>query len=271
MFRKVAKLAAVPYGVLFRERRPGLVILAYHRVGGRTTSSIDLPAAEFARQMACLRERHTLISMDAVASMTTGAGARRSSDLVAVTFDDGTRDLYDHAFPILVKYRIPATVYLTTDYVETQRSFDFGAYARSQDRPDPLSWAQVREMVESGLVAAGAHTHTHQDLTRLAPEGVRREMAESCRLIEDRVGTSPQHFAYPWGRVTPSVRQTVGEFVRTAVRGGSGKNPFGALDLLALWRRPIQQSDVAWVFDLKLRSYLDGEEHLRALASRLRR
>lgn len=260
--RRLMKLGVIPYGALFRDRRRGLIILIYHRVGGGTNSSIDMPVDVFERQMAHLRERYTLVSLDtAVADGTLHRAG--GPDLVAVTFDDGHRETYDQAFPIMLRYRVPATVYLATRYVESQQPFEFGHYAAQGGRPLPVTWEQAREMVASGLVGIGAHTHSHVDLTRLPTATVRDEVERSRRLIEDRVGVPARHFAYPWGKMTPAVRATVAESFATAVRGGCRKNPFGGLDPMGLWRTPIQQSDGFWFFRLKLGSYLDGEEFFR--------
>ncbi len=268
--RRLMKLGVLPHGMLFRDRRRGLIILIYHRIGGSTGSPIDVPADTFARQMAFLRERHTTVSLDAVIDGTLAGGGTGKTDLVAVTFDDGHRDIFEHAFPILMKYRIPATIYLATQYVETQRPFDFGAYAAGGARPQPLTWPQVRDMAASPLIQIGGHTHSHVDLTRLPAGAMRDEVERNRRMIEDRIGTTPRHFAYPWGRFSPSAKAIVGESFATAVRGGCKKNPYGHLDALALWRTPIQQADGFWFFRLKLGSYLDGEEAFRTLASRAR-
>jgi peptidoglycan/xylan/chitin deacetylase (PgdA/CDA1 family) len=266
---RLAKLGALTYGAARRERRPGLIILVYHRVGGGTAAQIDLPVELFARQMTLLRERYTLVTLDDVGrGLGTAPGER---DVVAVTFDDGYEETFTRAFPILRRHAIPATVYLTTRYIETQQAFDFGAYAHDPRRPRPLTWAQVREMAASGLVTVGAHTHSHADLVRLPPRAVRDEVERCRRLIEERVGVPVRHFAYPWGRMTPDVRRVVGETFATAVRGGCGKNPFGTLDPLALWRQPVQQADGLWFFRLRLGSYLDAEEAFRRIAERVRR
>lgn len=267
MLRRAAKLALLPHGALFRDRRPGLVILIYHRVGGGTTSEIDLPAGLFERQMAYLREHARPVALDAVLDGALEDAGGGPGDVVAVTFDDGSRDLYERAFPVLLRYRIPATVFLVTRHVETQTPFDFGAYARSGQRAAPLTWIQVREMAASGLVAIGGHTHGHVDLTRVSDAEARAEVERCAALIADRVGRPPAHFAYPWGRLSPRARAVVGERFRTASRGGSAKNPFGRFDLLGLWRRPVQRSDGFWLFTMKVRSYLDGEEVLRDLVS----
>lgn len=267
---RALKLGVLPYGVLRHERRPGLVVLIYHRVGGGTDSEIDLPVSVFERQMAYLHEHHALVSLDALTDGPSVVGPHRT-DLVAVTFDDGCREIYEHAFPILVRYKIPATVYVVTRYMESQRPFDFGGYSRSNQRPWPLSWGQARDMVASGLMTVGAHSHSHEDLTRVSAGAVREEVDRCRGLIEDRLGSPPRHFAYPWGVMNAGVKRIVGESFATAVRGGCSKNPFSEMDLLSLWRRPIQQSDGFWLFRLKLKSLLDGEEYFRTLAGRCRR
>jgi peptidoglycan/xylan/chitin deacetylase (PgdA/CDA1 family) len=263
------KLAALPYGLIFRERRPGLIILIYHRVGGNTASDIDLPAALFARQMEHVRARYTPLALDAIVD-GPGAAVPRDRDLVAVTFDDGFRDVYEHAYPVLQRLGIPATVYLATHYVEAQQAFDFGGYAGDAARPMPMTWAQAREMAASGLISFGGHTHSHTDLTRLDEASAREEVVRCRGLIEDRLGRPARHFAYPWGVVNPTARRIVGESFATATRGGSAKNLLATMDRLALWRRPIQQGDGYALFRLKVASYLDGEEAFRTLAQRLR-
>jgi peptidoglycan/xylan/chitin deacetylase (PgdA/CDA1 family) len=264
----IFKIAALPYGMLTRERRPGLVILIYHRVGGGTDSDIDLPAAVFDAQMAHVRERYVPVSLDAVID-GSAPQPKAGHDLVAVTFDDGYRELYDSVMPALERYRIPATVYIATRYVEEQRAFDFGAFGRTGERPMPLSWAQLREMAASGLVAIGGHTHNHINLIDTDPATARDEIRRCRLLIEDRLGSSPRHFAYPWGVYNAQVRDLVGESFVTATRGGSAKNLIGTMDPLALWRRPVQQNDGLWLFKLKAASYLDGEELFRGIAGRV--
>jgi peptidoglycan/xylan/chitin deacetylase (PgdA/CDA1 family) len=266
---RALKFAVLPYGVVSHERRPGLIVLIYHRVGGGTSSEIDLPVRVFERQMAHLSEHYSVRPLD----ILTGRSAvdAHGRDVVAVTFDDGCREVYDHAFPILVRYNIPATVYVITRYMESQQAFEFGGYSRSERRPSPLRWEQAREMVASGLVTIGAHSHSHEDLTRVSADTVRDEVDRCRDIIGERLGSPPRHFAYPWGVVTPDVKSIVGESFVTAVRGGCAKNPFAAVDLLALWRRPIQQSDGFWLFRRKVDSLLDGEEFFRSLAGRYRR
>jgi peptidoglycan/xylan/chitin deacetylase (PgdA/CDA1 family) len=103
---------------LRRASQPKYMILCYHRVG---TEGIPyyctLPTSQFEMQMRFLREHFRVLPLSQLCDELKNPGASRNG--VAVTFDDGYSDLYTHALPVLAKYDIPATVYLTADCIET--------------------------------------------------------------------------------------------------------------------------------------------------------
>jgi peptidoglycan/xylan/chitin deacetylase (PgdA/CDA1 family) len=102
---------AFPYIKKRRER--SCQILAYHRVNDDNDPFFPgLPTSQFARQMEVLAEQFTVCPLERLIQ------GIQSGDLpdygVAVTFDDGYRDNYLNAFPILKRYAVPATIFLTT-------------------------------------------------------------------------------------------------------------------------------------------------------------
>jgi peptidoglycan/xylan/chitin deacetylase (PgdA/CDA1 family) len=247
--------AAVPYAAVRRERGAGVVVLLYHRVGAGTFSSIDLAADAFERQMRYLRRHHVVVGMDQLVALAqTRQTHRGQRDVVVVTFDDGYRDTYDVAYPILRRYGIPATVYVPALYLEEQRPFDFGGYRRAHPalRPRPMTWAQAADMVRSGLITIGSHTHSHADCALLSPQEARQEMEKADLLIAERLGVRPRHFAYPWGRWTPAVHAVAAARYATVALGGRGKNPYAALSLSGLWRYPVVRTDRYWFFRVRL-------------------
>jgi peptidoglycan/xylan/chitin deacetylase (PgdA/CDA1 family)/CelD/BcsL family acetyltransferase involved in cellulose biosynthesis len=101
-----------------RSSKPKFVILCYHRVGsGGVPLYSGLEPEVFERQMDFLSKRYRLVSLETLAQELSHAGPAEQS--VAVTFDDGYRDVYTYAFTVLQKYRIPATIYLTVDVIES--------------------------------------------------------------------------------------------------------------------------------------------------------
>lgn len=99
-------------------RGPKFVILCYHRVGsGGVPFYSNFDPRAFEAQIRFLRRAYRIVSLDDLCHELDAGGP--PSQAVAITFDDGYRDLYTNAFPILRRYGVPATVYLTASAIET--------------------------------------------------------------------------------------------------------------------------------------------------------
>jgi peptidoglycan/xylan/chitin deacetylase (PgdA/CDA1 family) len=113
-----------------------------------------------------------------------------------LTFDDGYQSVYRKAFPVLQRYAMSATIFVTTG--EHRPSGPAERLPPCEGQP-MLSWGEIRELHDWG-VEIGAHTCTHPDLTRLPTQRVRSELRDSKAIIEDMLGTEVRSFAYPYGR-----------------------------------------------------------------------
>jgi peptidoglycan/xylan/chitin deacetylase (PgdA/CDA1 family) len=123
----------------------------------------------------------------------------------ALTFDDGYRTVYDHAFPLLQKYGMSATIFPT---VAASGPVDSTGRLSPQEGRSMLSWPEMREMHRAGF-ALGAHTLTHRNLTRLPSHLIEAEVSESKKIIEDNLGAPVAAFAYPFGRHDDRTREIV--------------------------------------------------------------
>jgi peptidoglycan/xylan/chitin deacetylase (PgdA/CDA1 family) len=101
-----------------RDVHPKFLVLCYHRIGMKGIPLFsELPPALFEAQMRYVRRRYRVLSLDELCQEMEKPS--RKEDAVAVTFDDGYRDLHTHALPVLRKYQIPATIFLPLVSIET--------------------------------------------------------------------------------------------------------------------------------------------------------
>ena len=137
---------------------------------------------------------------------------------VVITFDDGDKSVYEHAFPVLKKYGIRALVFLIVDYVGREDMWDLALAGR---RSTHLSWDEINEMNDWGI-EFGSHTMTHRNLTKLAPDEVAYELSESKRVIEEKIGPV-RSVSYPFNRVNHDVLRQVERAGYRFGFGGSGE------------------------------------------------
>ncbi len=113
---------------------------------------------------------------------------------VVLTFDDGYRDFYTDAFPLLKKYNLRAVSFYITSYTSY---------------PTYMNWQMLHEIHNSGLVDIESHTVDHFQLTKLSPEEQKREIFDSKKTLEEGLGKKIYFFAYPYGDLNPAVMDLV--------------------------------------------------------------
>lgn len=240
-----------------RNPAQGASLLIYHRIGGGTPDELDLPTADFERQLDLLQS-HDVVSLD-TALDRLDAGDMRPS--VVLTFDDGFDDVHANAWPLLRERALPFTVYLASGFVGETMLWE-GSTAKGQSGRG-MTWEQLAELVDSGLCTIGNHTHRH-----VRPEVLTGGELDACTtVIEDHLGVTPQHFTYPWGIRVPAMEGELRARFRSASTGVLGRN-LPHTDRMALRRVPVRQSDPESFFTAKLTGAL-GPERAYAAAVRL--
>ena len=185
------------------------LILAYHSVNDRRTDPLAVRASDFEQQMAWLyRQGFKAITISQFVSEPTNKGNR----VVMLTFDDGYADNYTSAFPILRRYGFVATVFLVSDFIDTDRLhwWDITNVTSDDDRPlyQMLTWQQIREMEAHGF-EFGSHTRTHPLLTSLIGDRGWGEISGSRSMLESKLGHQVLSFCYPHGDMNEEIMQLV--------------------------------------------------------------
>jgi len=109
--------------------------------------------------------------------------------MVAITFDDGFRDVYTHALPVLQRFGFTASVYLPTAFIGDQRC--------AFKKRECLTWSEVRELRACGM-EIGSHTVNHPVLYQLSWPDIERELCESKMEIENELQSPVTSFSYPY-------------------------------------------------------------------------
>ncbi len=257
--QRAAKSAALVSGRL-TGRHPGLVVLLYHRVGAGERN-IDLSIEAFRRQMAFLAAHCEVVPLSD--GLRRAADPSLDRDLVSITFDDGTEDLHEHAFPILAEFALPATLYLATGPCE--EGLPFPSWATGTIDAPALGWDQVNEMIVGDLVTIGSHTHTHADLDAVDGPTIREELRRSKELIEDRTGRACVDFAYPHAVTSPEAEAAVRRTYDTATIAGWKKNRAGRIDPYRITRTPVTRADGPVFFKAKVGGRMEPEAWLYKL------
>ena len=180
-------------------------ILMYHSIDG-SGSVISTAPEKFAEQMRVLAGSKAAVMGLADLAGSIREGRPLPSGAAAVTFDDGFRNFYTAAFPVLKDLGIKATVFVVTGRM--------GGDNRWEGQPDAIptfdlmDWDEVAEVAESGI-EIGVHTVSHPDLTRLPPERLAEEVTGASEEIEKRTGLAPRAFAYPYGGYDAAARELV--------------------------------------------------------------
>lgn len=161
---------------------------------------------------------HAITPNDLDEAMRVGQRALPSKP-VLITFDDGYRDQYEYAFPVLLKYHLQATFFIVSQ-----------AHTLSGCVNDDMT----KEMDQSGLVTIASHTQHHAFLTRLSIAAQEKEIIESKKDLETLLGHPVTAFAYPYGSWSPEIAKEVeqaGYALGFGVRLGTLHTPSSAFQM----------------------------------------
>jgi len=251
-------------------------ILVYHRVCPlyykKEFPYMNVQPEEFDRQMKYLKKNFEVITVSEYIKKAQAKGLNGWE--ICVTFDDGFKDNYMYAFPILKKYGLKATFFLTTKYIGGDLPFPWMALDRgakedlrvNRSRWLPLSWEEVKEMMRSGM-EFGTHTHTHSDsLSKLEPGEAKREIEQSTRIFKEKIGVRPELFSYPHGTLKDydgtHIELLQSHDYKAALTTNIGRNGEWP-NLYELKRIIIYEEDTLWEFKKKTGGAYDFAEVLQ--------
>jgi peptidoglycan/xylan/chitin deacetylase (PgdA/CDA1 family) len=176
--------------------RNAAVVVAFHRVhdGAAGSDPLTVGVRQFEHYCEFFRRHFRVVALpDLVDRLVSGRPLRRR---LAITFDDGYRDNFDNAAPVLERLALPATFFLATQLIGTE-VVPWWDKRRGLRFPW-MTWNQVRTLHRKGF-DIGCHTQTHVDLGKTAPDTAWEEIVESRLDLEQQLAGRVESFAYPYG------------------------------------------------------------------------
>jgi peptidoglycan/xylan/chitin deacetylase (PgdA/CDA1 family) len=196
-------------------------VLVYHTISSPPEpmeADADISPEKFERQLRWLARWRRVVPLEETLQLS----ARRR--LVAITFDDGFRDNLTVALPLLEKFRLPVTLFVTAGFL---------------GRDTYLSKSELREISEHPLVTIGAHGLWHRHFNRLTPDEARFELVESRRLLSGVTGKKVDLLAWPYGECNAELERLSAECgYRASWSVWKGTN-----SVHSRWRVPLGRRD----------------------------
>ena len=225
--------------------KKGLTILTYHSISNGIEPDETVTPEEFEKQLQYIKENYKVISLEeAVEYIQTDI--EKISGSIVITFDDGYSDNYRYAYPLLKKYNFPATIFLVSDFINS-------------DSSKYLSPSEIHEM-KSNNISFGSHTISHRILTRLRNEEILREIRDSKNILESQLGQRINSFAYPVG-TRVDFNSEIMETVKASKYACACSNVYGingnTTNIFALKRIGIETTDSFFIFKEKLNGALN--------------
>lgn len=213
-----------------------ITILTYHRVLEEGKGSLIILKKNFERQMKYISENYNVISFKDLLEK------RVKKNSIIITFDDGYKDILENAYPILKKYNIKATLFITTNFINGKKP------KWEKEENLFMKWSDIKKL----NFEIGAHSISHPILSQCSLEEMKKETSKE--EIEKRLGMEVYVFSYPYGNegdINEVVKEVVKKNYKLAVSNIFGLNS-KKLDKYCLKRINIFYNDLD-IFKVKIK------------------
>ncbi|MGH4121983.1 MAG: polysaccharide deacetylase family protein [Clostridium sp.] len=171
----------------FQVNNSKIPILMYHSISYEKGNSLRVSKENFKMQMKYLKaNNYTTLTVDELYSyMKTGKMVPKKP--IIITFDDGYKDNYTNAYPILKELGLKATVFVITDTIDVEKNF--------------LTSKEIKSMDSSNL-RVESHTASHEHLDKISYSNNIKTMKSSKAKLEKILNRKINYIAYPYGGYT---------------------------------------------------------------------
>ena len=176
----------IPTFAMEPHKEQGVIGLMYHKFEENKYPSTNVKIKEFEKQIRMIRKMNLdFISIEEFDDYVHGMRELHNKR-VLLTVDDAWASFYRHAWPILKKEGIPFVLFINTREINSKNR-------------NYMSWAQIREIHESGLGVIGHHSYSHDYMVGWDQDTQRKDLERASQDFMRELGSIPEYFSYPFG------------------------------------------------------------------------
>ena len=262
LFRNISTLI----GYLYRPSTKGITaILTYHGISDREVKNC-VPVEKFISHLEYINQGFSIIKLSDLLTLIK-EDSDHANNYVAITFDDAYHNVYQLAYPELIKRNIPAALFVPAGLVGRYNSWD---YIQNQNYPylKIMEWDQLKEL-DSDFIEIGSHGYNHRRMASLREDELRTEVIKSKEVLETELNRKINTFAYPYGQLSSFDYRTI-QVLKDSGYGYALTSHFGrkntAVDPYRVKRISIWDSDTVDDVRAKLDGNYDWLESKERLA-----
>ena len=178
---------------------PGVISLMYHRVGEGKYPSTNVSTEMFKQHLEAIKASGLSYIKPEKFKNQILEGKTFSKRFILLTVDDAFKSFYQNAWPILKENKIPFIMFVNTREI-------------SNNHPNYMSWDQIRELRDSGLVTIGGHSWSHEYFVDMKLEEVKQDIEKSHDDYKKQLKKIPDLYAHTFGETSSDIIKIIRDF-----------------------------------------------------------
>jgi peptidoglycan/xylan/chitin deacetylase (PgdA/CDA1 family) len=178
---------------------PGIISLMYHRVGEGKYPSTNVSTEMFKQHLQAIETSGLTFIEPAQFKNQILEGKPFSKRYILLTVDDAFKSFYENAWPVLKEKKIPFILFVNTREITSKH-------------PNYMSWDQIRELKNSGLVTIGGHSWSHEYFINMKLEEVKKDIQKSHDDYQKQLKQIPDLYAHTFGETSSDIIKLIRDF-----------------------------------------------------------
>ena len=177
----------------------------YHRFNENKYPSTNIQMDIFKKQIEIIKSNN--FKFDNPKKFDLKFKSPKSEKKILITIDDGFSSFYENAWPYLKENKIPFILFISTQPVGK-----FGY----------MNWEQIIEIEKEDFVFIGNHSHSHEYMVNFDFEEFKKDINQSIKIFEEKLGYNPIYFSYPFGEYSLKQKNYISKKFKYAFGQHSG-------------------------------------------------